>query len=226
MSSIRTFSFDIGTNSIGWCVLGNNGSVEPGQIVAAGVRIFSDGREPKSGNSLAEGRRMARGMSRRRERYKRRRKAVLRTLSEYGLMPPDTARRQALLKETRDRKAEETVLTDVYNLRARALNEKLPLHHIGRAIFHLDQRRGFKSNRKTDKRSNEKGAIELGENRLLSKMSEAQARTLGEYLAMRRAAGEWVRVRSGAFGARADRSCRCRLRFNKAGYHTFQRSRW
>lgn len=201
-ATAQTFSFDIGTNSIGWCVLSSS---PPNEIRAAGVRIFNDGREPKSRNSLAEGRRIARGMARRRERYKRRRKAVLRTLSEYGLMPADTAGRQALLRETRDRspKAEEAVLTDVYNLRARALNEKLPLHHIGRAIFHLDQRRGFKSNRKTDKRSNEKGAIELGASRLYEKMADAGARTLGEYLAMRRAAGEWVRVRSGAFGEEA-----------------------
>lgn len=192
-----TFAFDLGTNSIGWAVL------DSAKIVDAGVRIFSDGREPKSGNSLAEGRRTARGMARRRDRYKRRRKAILRTLTEYGLMPADPDQRKALLRETSDRSPSEAVeraLTDVYNLRARALVEKLPLHHIGRALFHLNQRRGFKSNRKTDNKSNEKGAIELGASRLCAKMSDAGAMTLGAYLAMRRAGGEWVRVRSGAFG--------------------------
>jgi CRISPR-associated endonuclease Csn1 len=86
---------DLGTNSIGWCLLDYN------RILAAGSRIFSDGREPKSGNSLAEGRRVARGMSRRRDRYKRRRKAVLRTLTEFGLMPADAKARAALVAETR-----------------------------------------------------------------------------------------------------------------------------
>lgn len=81
---MRSFSFDVGTNSLGWCVLGLDAKGVPDRIVDAGVRIFSDGREPKSGNSLAEGRRVARGMARRRDRYKRRRKAVLRTLTEYG----------------------------------------------------------------------------------------------------------------------------------------------
>lgn len=200
---MKSFAFDLGSNSLGWCVLGLDAKGVPDRIVDGGVRIFSDGREPKSGNSLAEGRRTARGMARRRDRYKRRRNAVLRTLTEYGLMPAEPRARQALLAETNDRSPKETVeraLADVYNLRARALSEKLPLHHVGRALFHLNQRRGFKSNRKADRKSNEKGAIEIGAIRLQQKMTEAGARTLGHFLAMRRAAGEWVRVRSGALG--------------------------
>lgn len=183
----KLFSFDLGTNSIGWCVLNLNNYNEPIEIADAGVRIFSDGREPKSGNSLAEGRRIARGLARRRDRYKRRRKAVLRTLAEYGLMPSHPQARAALLAETNDAKHGQ-VANDVYALRARALDERLPLHHIGRALFHLQQRRGFKSNRKADRRAkdNEKGAIALGEDRLRIAMSEVGARTLGEFLAGRR----------------------------------------
>lgn len=181
------YSFDAGTNSIGWCVYRLNDSFQPESIIDAGVRIFSDGREPKSGNSLAEGRRMARGMARRRDRYKRRRKAVLRTLTEYGLMPADPGARKALVAETNDGKAGDTE-NNVYALRARALDERLPLHHIGRALFHLQQRRGFKSNRRADRKSkdNEKGAIAIGAERLHLSMKEATARTLGEFLAMRR----------------------------------------
>ncbi|WP_187969606.1 type II CRISPR RNA-guided endonuclease Cas9 [Aquibium microcysteis] len=183
----KLFSFDMGTNSIGWCVFNLGPSNEPIAIVDAGVRIFSDGREPKSGNSLAEGRRMVRGMARRRDRYKRRRKAVLRTLTEYGLMPSDPGARAALVAETNDARRDRPA-NDVYALRARGLDERLPLHHLGRALFHLQQRRGFKSNRKADRRSNdnEKGAIAIGEDRLRTAMHEAGARTLGEFLAGRR----------------------------------------
>ncbi len=188
------FAFDIGTNSIGWCVLGLDESKIPDRIIDAGVRTFSDGREPKSGTSLAEGRRIARGMSRRRDRYKRRRKAIIRTLVEYGLMPDDPAARRALVAETND-KAPGAVAADVYALRARALNEKLAPHHIGRALFHLNQRRGFKSNRKTDKRDNDQGKIAAGISRLRDEIATAGARTLGEYLHRRRLDGKWVRVR-------------------------------
>jgi CRISPR-associated endonuclease Csn1 len=34
------------------------------------------------------------------------------------------------------------------------LDEKLAAHQIGRTLFHLNQRRGFKSDRKTDRVSN------------------------------------------------------------------------
>jgi len=181
------FSFDLGTNSIGWWVYELDPTGEPSASKDGGVRIFSDGREPKSGNSLAEGRRVARGMARRRDRYKRRRKAVLRTLSEYGLMPADPKARAALVAETGDAK-EGQQASDVYTLRARALDTRLPLHHIGRALFHLQQRRGFKSNRKADRKANDndKGAIALGADRLIFEMREDGARTLGEFLAKRR----------------------------------------
>ena len=190
----QLFSFDVGTNSIGWSVLGLNARDEPTCIVSTGVRIYSDGREPKSGTSLAEGRRIARGMSRRRDRYKRRRKAVLRTLVEYGLMPQDKVAQQALVAETNDKRADEIAL-DVYALRARALHEKLPLPYIGRALFHLNQRRGFKSNRKTDARDNDQGKIASGISRLGIAIEIAGARTLGEFLHKQRLAGSWVRVR-------------------------------
>ena len=155
-TSPLTFAFDLGTNSIGWAVLRLDHSDEPASIVDAGTRIYADGREPKSGTSLAEGRRTARGMSRRRDRYKRRRRVVLNTLIEYGLMPDTEEARKALVAETNDKRFGE-IAGDVYTLRARALREKLPAYQLGRALFHLNQRRGFKSNRKTDSRDNEQG---------------------------------------------------------------------
>ena len=194
MHTKTSFAFDIGTNSIGWCVFALDRMNDPVGILASGVRIFSDGREPKSGTSLAEGRRLARGMARRRDRYKRRRKAVIRTLIEYGLMPGDPAARRALVAETNDRRAGQ-IAVDVYALRARALDEKLPLHHIGRALFHLNQRRGFKSNRKTDRRDNDQGKIAEGISRLRNEIANTGARTFGEYLHRRRLEGKWVRVR-------------------------------
>lgn len=201
------FSFDLGTNSIGWSVLGLDETKAPHRIIDAGVRIYSDGREPKSGTSLAEGRRTARGMSRRRDRYKRRRKAVLRVLTEYGLMPDGPDARRALVAETNDRKG--GVPTDVYALRARALDEKLPLHHIGRALFHLNQRRGFKSNRKTDRRDNEQGKIATAISDLQAAMGTAGARTLGEYLFGLRGDNPqnrgWVRVRMQAQKTEGDK---------------------
>ena len=39
---------DLGTNSIGWAVLQLGSEGDPEKILASGVRIFTDGRDPKS----------------------------------------------------------------------------------------------------------------------------------------------------------------------------------
>ena len=192
----KLFSFDIGTNSIGWCVLGLNAKSEPNRIIDIGARIYSDGRDPQSKTSLAVARRDARAMSRRRDRYLRRRKATLRTLIDYGLMPADKLAQEALLRETGDRKAEESM--NPYALREKALSEKLPPAYLGRAFFHLGQRRGFKSNRKTDRKDNEKGVIALGIEELHAEMHRSKSPTLGAWLAMRRERGYPTRLRAGS----------------------------
>ncbi|MFN4010743.1 MAG: type II CRISPR RNA-guided endonuclease Cas9 [Pannonibacter sp.] len=193
------FSFDIGTNSIGWAVLALGGNGDPERITDAGVRIFSDGRDPKSKASLAEARRMARAMSRRRDRTLRRKRATLRTLAEIGLMPDTSSARQALLRETSDPRSDSGQPSrNPYALRALALEEKLPLFNIGRALYHLGQRRGFKSNRKTDRKDNDKGKIALGIDELRAAMHRDRSRTYGEWLARRHALGQAVRLRSGA----------------------------
>jgi len=160
----------MGTNSIGWCLIEDDK-----RIVDIGVRIFSDGRDPKSGASLAVDRRDARAMRRRRDRYLGRRSAFLSTLIAHGLMPAD---------------ADETRLIaarDPYDLRKRALSEKLSPFEIGRALFHLNQRRGFKSNRKADRKAKpgEEGKIASGSRALIQAMAEAGADTLGQFLAGR-----------------------------------------
>ena len=86
-------------------------------------------------------------------------------------------------------------LKDPYELRAKALDEKLSLHELGRALFHINQRRGFKSNRKTDTVNSERGAIKEGVARLEQLLRTTNSRTLGEYLAGRNRRREGTRAR-------------------------------
>lgn len=132
---------DIGTNSIGWCLFDLDEHRDPIGIRDIGVRIFSDGRDPKSGASLAVDRRDARAMRRRRDRYVRRRSALLEALIDTGLMPSDAQDAKALAG------------CDPYALRAAALEGALSPHLLGRTLFHLNQRRGFKSNRMAERKS-------------------------------------------------------------------------
>ena len=152
-----------------------------------GVRIFPDGRNPTDKTSNAATRRVARGARRRRDRYVQRRSNLLKALITYDLMPTDYNQRRQL------------ATLDPYTLRAKALDHPLPPHELGRALFHLDQRRGFKSNRKTAGDDNECSQADRPENRgAASPMTASGARTLGEFLARQLEQGQPARFREGA----------------------------
>ncbi|MEP0708905.1 type II CRISPR RNA-guided endonuclease Cas9 [Parvibaculum sp.] len=176
---------DLGTNSIGWWMVQLDSDGHACGSLGGGVRIFSDGRNPKDGTSLAVQRRVPRGMRRRRDRYLGRRSDLMNHLIAFGLMPGDEAGRKAL------------EALDPYALRAAALDRPLLPHELGRALFHLNQRRGFKSNRKTDSGDDDKetGVVKerIGELRRL--IDKSGARTLGEFLHKRHRKGRMVRAR-------------------------------
>ncbi|WP_349359902.1 type II CRISPR RNA-guided endonuclease Cas9 [Stappia sp.] len=198
---LRTLGLDLGTNSLGWCLLeteGEPGAHDRGRVVDVGVRIFSPtemaGRDPRSQESLAVSRRIARGMRRRRDRYLRRRARLLALLTELGLMPEAPDARTALLRATDDGPGGDLSATALA-LRAKALDGPLEPHELGRALFQLSQRRGFKSNRRTDSNDPEEGLIASGVTRLETALAEDGARTFGEWLHKRRQAGLSVRAR-------------------------------
>ena len=149
---------DVGTNSLGWSVLLLDKTDTPGKIEVAGVRIFSDGRDEKTQATLAATRRTARSARRRRDRFKQRQIFLLDELIKVGLFPQDEQARKDLQKN------------NPLELRARALKEKLPLHQIGRAVFHINQRRGFQSNRKDRSEEVASGKISRSARRLLEEM--------------------------------------------------------
>jgi len=178
---------DMGSNSLGWCLLQLDEDGEPCDVMDAGVRIISPnqeaGRDPQTGTSLAVDRRAARSARRRRDRYLRRKRDLMAALIRHGLMPQDEAARKQLEK------------LDPYELRARGLDERLSLFELGRALFHLHQRRGFRSNRKTDK-ADDSGPVKAGVKKLRDAIAAAGARTYGEFLYWRHRERRPVRARN------------------------------
>jgi CRISPR-associated endonuclease Csn1 len=140
-------ALDLGTTSLGWAMVRLDADKNPCAVIKAGVRIFSDGRNPKDGSSLAVTRREARAMRRRRDRLLKRKARMMRTLIEYGFFPAEASQRKAL----------ETL--NPFVLSAKGLDQALTPAEFARALFHINQRRGFKSNRKTDKKDNDSGAL-------------------------------------------------------------------
>lgn len=167
MSGI-TLGLDIGSNSIGWALLNTDGNPS---IVDAGVRVFQEGvnRDTKGAEvSKNETRRMARGARRNRFRRNYRKDKLLRLMKRNGLMPNDQTLNGDIF------------LLDPYQLRAKGLDEKLSLHEFGRALYHLNQRRGFLSNRKSGKAKDD-GVVIKSAGELQQRMDAQGARTLGEY---------------------------------------------
>lgn len=180
-------AIDLGSTSIGWAMLrlkpNSMGKLAPCAIIKTGVRIFTDGRNPKDGSSLAVTRREARAQRRRRDRLIKRKNRMLRQLTEFGFFPLDTNERKALEN------------LNPYQLRAKGLDHALTPHEFGRALFHINQRRGFKSNRKTDKKENDSGALKAAIKFVASMIDGQNTRTVGEWLHQRMLDGRSVRAR-------------------------------
>lgn len=183
MAKLRyRLALDLGSTSLGWAIVRLADDV-PTAIVKAGVRIFSDGRNPKDGSSLAVTRRDARAMRRRRDRLLKRKARMMQALTTYGFFPSDIAQRKGL----------ETL--NPYELRAKGLDAALTPGEFARALFHITQRRGFKSNRKADKKDADSGALKTAIRKLHDALSSDGCRTVGEWLNRRQQAGHTVRAR-------------------------------
>ena len=176
-------ALDLGSTSLGWALIRLNAENEASAIIKSGVRIFSDGRNPKDGSSLAVTRREARAMRRRRDRLLKRKARMMNTLVKHGFFPADEASRKLLEK------------LDPFTLRAKGLDQALSPEEFARALFHINQRRGFKSNRKTDKKENDSGALKSAISQLRQAMQATQCRSVGEWLNQRHQSGLSVRAR-------------------------------
>ena len=163
-----TLGLDIGPNSIGWSLVDQ----EVGKIHASGVRVFPEGvdRDQQGGEkSKSQSRRDARAIRRQIQRRVRRRQLLRHELGASRLLPQDSESLEKLLAR------------NPYQLRDCAVNGKISLHELGRIILHLGQRRGYKSNRKADKKEDsKKGGILDEMNELAGKIGEG---TLGSYFA-------------------------------------------
>lgn len=197
-NSRYVLGIDLGVSSLGWsCLLLDDD--RPARILNLGSRIFEAGVEGDieqgKDSSRATVRREKRQPRRQIERRSRRQRKIFRILQQHGLMPPGPSVEQdqinAMLAEL-DAKliaslapAGERISAHVwpYRLRAMALDQKLEPHALGRALYHLSQRRGFLSNRKTDKEEKddkEAGAVKEGIADLTRLMG---GQTLGQYFA-------------------------------------------
>lgn len=170
------WGFDQGANSIGWSVIDLDGKI----IVDSGVRIFEAGS-----NDLGKGdkeisknaeRRQYRARMRSKTRKKSRLKRLIKELQKIDMLPNPIT--YEFFNEL-----------DPYEIRTEALDNKISLHQLGRAIYHIAKHRGYKSNSKaTAKNEDEKSKIfkgydeKIGIEETESNLKKSGLRTIGEYL--------------------------------------------
>src|SRR4029077_1205398 len=180
----RVLGIDLGSNSLGTALIDTDSQTVP----FLGVRIFpasTEGdRDKGKEESKAKPRREARLARRQTKRRKHRLQKVFRLLQGMGLLPPGSRpdALPALQRELERRYPETTVLP--YFLRARALDHPLHPNELGRALYHLAQRRGFLSNRATAaKEAEDKSAVKSAIKSLREDIATSGKRTLGEFMA-------------------------------------------
>ncbi len=185
-----------------------------------GVRIFDAGIENYGQGKREEGRgqkrRSARLARRQTMRRARRVSKTFRMLQELQLLPPNEARdvtergrslvRDSIIKKLDEllgralagqypERASEYLECLPYALRVDALDRALSIHELGRALFHLAQRRGFLSNRKGGKKTEDTGPVYEGINEIEQAMAAEGCRTLGEHFLHLQRSGKRIRTR-------------------------------
>ncbi|MBR1503451.1 MAG: CRISPR-associated protein Csn1 [Prevotella sp.] len=192
----RILGIDTGTNSLGWAIVDKIENEY--RLVAKGSNIFSEGVKIEKGieSSKAAERTEHRSVRKHYWRRKIRKIRLLTILSENNLCPPIKKGhlRQWRLKKVYPsddafmewQRTEDKANVNPYKFRYICLTQKLDLSDLtqrfilGRALYHINQRRGFLSNRKESTKESE-GAVKEGINSLSEEMKAAGCEYLGEY---------------------------------------------
>ena len=134
---------DLGISSVGWAVVEIDEKENPLRLIDVGVRTFERAEMPKTGESLALSRRLARSARRLTQRRVARLKKAKRLLkSENILLSTD-----------------ERLPHQVWQLRVEGLDRKLERQEWAVVLLHLIKHRGYLSQRKNESKSENK---ELG----------------------------------------------------------------
>jgi len=139
----KVLGLDLGSSSIGWALAHQpENESEKYQIAGLGVRIIplskDDADEFSKGNAISKNasRTLKRGVRRSMHRYKMRKQFLSAVFKGLDIMPT-----QELFMLS---------ATELYGLRDRAIRQQITLRELARILFHLNQKRGYKSNRKAN----------------------------------------------------------------------------
>ena len=184
-----TLGLDLGISSIGWALLEEANNER--KLLGWGSQIFEAGMdddiESGKGVSRCAERRTKEALRKQYQRRQERKKKLIETMISGGLLDrePDAEffnqiDSRLLIDFSPENRRQNAHLIP-YLYRKKALDTVLKPEEVARALFHLAQRRGFLSNRKKDIKDEESGKVKSGIMSLQQAMTDAGARTLGDY---------------------------------------------
>lgn len=196
----RILGIDTGTNSIGWSIVEYDSEVLENKytLIDKGVNIFQEGVKIEKGIESSKAAEKTEHKHQRVGYWRRkiRKIRLLKLLIENNLCPPlpfgDLKKWRSKKEYPLDENFMEWQRTDdnenknPYYYRNLCLSEKLDLsditnrYKVGRAIYHLNQRRGFLSNRKEEAKASE-GVVKDDINSLTKSIQDNGMEYLGQY---------------------------------------------
>ena len=132
---------DIGISSVGWAMIEIDDAENPIRLIDLGVRVFERAEVPKTGDSLAAARRLARSVRRLTRRRAHRLLRARRLLKREGVLQAADFDENGLIK---------SLLNTPWQLRAAALDRKLTPLEWSAVLLHLIKHRGYLSQRKNE----------------------------------------------------------------------------
>lgn len=202
----RILGIDTGTNSLGWAIVEKNDSEY--KLLEKGTNIFAEGVKIEIESSKAAERTEHRSVRKHYWRRKVRKIRLLAVLVDNDLCPPLSQNDLRLWRLKKKypmnddfmawQRTDDKECVNPYRFRYICLTQKLDLsdqtqrYILGRALYHLNQRRGFLSNRKEAAKESA-GTVEEGISDLTAAMEEAGCTYLGEYFYQLYNRGEKIR---------------------------------
>ncbi len=184
----KFLGLDLGTSSIGWAVVQENESnIEILDMGSRIIPLIADERDEfTSGNAVTKNQKRTQRRTQRKgyDRYQLRRKYLTQFLLNNNMFPGDDLLRVHKM--------------NLWELRKKAASERVELNELGRILYHLNQKRGYKSAR-IDENKEKKDTDYVVEVKGRHQLINERKQTIGQYLYEQLSDNQLYRIRNQVF---------------------------
>lgn len=172
----KVLGLDLGVGSIGWALIEVDNNDNPSKILGMGSRIVplstDDTTEFSHGNAISKNQKRTQKRTQRKvyDRYQLRRQNLTEKLRELNMLPDERLIKLPVL--------------ELWQLRADAATagKQLSLSEIGRVLYHLNQKRGYKHSKSDDSSDSKQREYVANVNKRYAEIKELNM-TIGQFFA-------------------------------------------